>query len=106
MFEPSTQRARAIKEQAKLRDELWEIIERAVARWEPDDEMDDLMTSGVLMAVVSTFSGDMLAVVMNAMGITNRDALKRGAELIRNGALARAIMAIAQLEAEKEAARH
>jgi len=101
------QRVRASREQAILRDELWEAIERNVARWEAmgDEKMGDKMIAAVLMSVATSFSGEVLAMVTNAMGM-DRDSLKSGAELIKNGALASAVAALDTLEAEENEQRH
>lgn len=101
------QRVRASREQAILRDELWEVIERNVARWEAMNEEDigDQMIAAVLMATTTTFSGEVMAMVTNAMGL-DRDSLNSGAELIKNGALATAVAALNALEAEENDQRH
>lgn len=96
------QRSRAVKEQMILRNELWGVIEHNVARWK---DMDDKMIVAVLMSVVTAFSGEVLAMVTNAMGM-DRDSLKSGAELIKNGALASAVAALDTLEAEENEQRH
>ena len=103
-FPDAERRARAVKEQMLLTDELWAAVERATARWDPDPEMTDMMVAAVLMAVATTFSGSTLAMVANAMGM-ERDALKGGAELIRSGALATASYALTELQAEDAAER-
>lgn len=95
-------RARALKEQMLLTDELWAVFERATARWDPDPEMTDKMVAAVLMAAVTTFSGSTLAMVANAMGM-EREALKGGAELIGKGALSMASLTLTELQAEEEA---
>lgn len=101
------QRVRVSREQAILRDELWAVIERNVARWEDmkEEKMGDKMIAAVLMSVVTSFSGEVMAMVTNAMGM-DRDSLKSGAELIKNGALAAAVAALNALEAEENEQRH
>jgi hypothetical protein len=99
------QRARSVKEQMKLHDELWGAIERNVALWENDETMSDKMIAAILMTAATTFSGDMLGMVANAMGM-RRAALEHGADLIRNGALAAATIALKELEDEKSDSRH
>ena len=100
MFEDipnAQQRASAVKEQMRLHDELWEVIERNVGPWENDESMDDKTIAAILMTVATTFSGDMLGMVATAMGM-ERGALERGAELIKKGALATARVRLEELD--------
>lgn len=101
------QRVRASREQAILRDELWAVIERNIARWEDmnEEDMSDKMIAVVLMSVATSFSGEIMAMVTNVMGM-DRDSLKSGAELIKNGAPASAVAALDTLEAEENEQRH
>lgn len=88
-------------EQRRLHDELWKVVERNIGLWEDDEAMDDRRVAATLMMAAAAISGEMLGLVVSTMGMKQKGALERGADLIHKGAIVAASLIVQKLEKNK-----